>query len=121
MASTTQTSTTRRSRFLEVDLLPPVTIAMMITSHVLYLLDYFGIQSTGVPGPYHGLWWWIPVVIVSLFTFLAGVSLTITYSRGKAMRGFMLRGLKIFGWGMAITPRILVIAPPAYVRIGITP
>src|SRR4030043_203985 len=119
MASTTQTSTPRRSRFWEIDLLRTVTIAMMITYHVLYLLDFFGIQSTGVPGPYHGLWWWIPVVIVSLFTFLAGVSLTITYSRGKAMRGFMLRGLKIFGWGMAITLLTWIIAPHEYVRFGI--
>ena len=119
MAETTQTTTTRRNRFWEIDLLRTVTIAMMITFHTLYLLQYFYIHHTGVPGPYHGFWWWIPVGIVSTFTFLAGISLTITYSRGKAMTGFMLRGLEIFGWGMGITLITWLISRTEYVRFGI--
>jgi len=119
MAETTQTSTTMRSRFWEIDLLRTVTIAMMITFHALYLLNYFDIQYTGVPGPYHGFWWWISIVIVSLFTFLAGISLTITYSRGKRMSGLMLRGLEIFGWGMGITLITWLISRTEYVRFGI--
>jgi uncharacterized membrane protein len=119
MADTAQTTTSRRSRFWEIDLLRTVVIAMMIAYHVLYLLEYFGIRYTGVPGPYHGLWWWVPVGIASTFTFLAGASLTITYSRGKPVRGFILRGLKIFGWGMGITLLTWIIAPHDYVRFGI--
>jgi uncharacterized membrane protein len=119
MAGTTQTKTIRHSRFWEIDLLRTVAIAMMITFHTLYLLQYFDIHDTGVPGPYHGFWWWISIVIVSLFTFLAGISLTITYSRGKALTGFMLRGLKIFGWGMGITLITLLISRTEYVRFGI--
>jgi uncharacterized membrane protein len=119
MAGTTQTSTTKRNRFWEIDLFRTIAVAMMITYHVLYLLDYFGIKSTGVPGPYHGLWWWVPVGIVSTFTLLAGMSVTITYSKGKPMRGFMLRGLQIFGWGMLITLLTWIIDPHYYVQFGI--
>jgi uncharacterized membrane protein len=118
-------------RFWEIDLLRTVAIAMMITFHTLYLLQYFYIHNTGVPGAPYGFWWWITQFIIGTFTFLAGVSLTITYSRGKRMSELMLgglkikistfvfRGLQIFGWGMAITLLTWIIAPDEYVRFGI--
>jgi len=119
MTRTTADYISTHKRFWEIDLLRTVAILMMITFHSLYLLDYFNVQSTGVPGLYLGFWWWVSVAIVSLFTFLAGLSLTITYSRGKRMSGFMLRGLKIFGWGMGITLLTWLIAPDEYVRFGV--
>jgi len=104
----------------------------MITFHALYLLNYFDIHNTGVPGIYYGFWWWINrLMIIGPFTFLAGVSVTITYSRGKRMSelmlgglkikisAFVLRGLKIFGWGMVITLLTWIIAQDEYVRFGI--
>jgi uncharacterized membrane protein len=131
MAVATQTKTIRRNRFWEIDLLRTVAIAMMIAFHSLYLLNYFNIKNTGVPGPYHGLWWWIPVAIVTIFTFLAGLSVTITYSRGKRLSeihlgsfkirvsAFILRGLEIFAWGMGITLITWLISRTDYVRFGI--
>jgi len=132
MAVASEITTTKRTRFWEIDLLRTIAIVMMITFHTLYLLNYFDIQYTGVPGPYHGLWWWITrLMIIGPFTFLAGVSITITYSRGKRMSeltlgglkikisAFVLRGLKIFGWGMVITLLTWIIAPDEYVRFGI--
>jgi uncharacterized membrane protein len=92
----------------------------MIAFDVLYVLNYLGIQNTGVPGPYYGFWWWIARVNASVFIFLAGVSLTISQARAsRKMSSFMLRGLKIFGWGMAITLLTWLIAPDEYVRFGI--
>ena len=119
MTRTTTSYLSKHKRFWEIDLLRTIAIVMMVTFHTLYLLNYFGIHSTGVPGPYKGLWWWIPVVIVSLFSLLAGVSLTISHSRGKKLSGLMLRGLKIFGWGMVITFLTWIIAPEEYIRFGI--
>jgi uncharacterized membrane protein len=92
---------------------------MMVTFHMLYLLNYFNIHNTGVPGPYHGFWWWIARVIIGIFTLLAGVSLTISHSRRKGISRFLLRGLKIFGLGMVITLLTWLIVPEAYVRFGI--
>jgi len=91
----------------------------MITFHTLYLLNYFDIHNTGVPGVRYEFWWWFARVTAGTFIFLAGVSLTITYSRGKQMPGFLLRGLKIFGWGMAITAITWLISRAEYVRFGI--
>jgi uncharacterized membrane protein len=119
MAHTTHINTTRRNRFWEIDLFRTIAIAMMITFHALYLLNYFDINNTGVPGMHYGFWWWFPRVTGGTFIFLAGVSLTITYSRSKRISGFLLRGLEIFGWGMAITLITLLISRTEYVRFGI--
>ena len=107
-------------RFWEIDLLRTVAIVMMITFHVLYLLNYFNIHHTGVPGVHYGFWWWFPRVTAGTFIFLAGVSLTISQARAsKKMSSFVLRGLKIFAWGMGITLLTWLIAPDEYVRFGI--
>jgi len=120
MTSTTASYLSKHKRFWEIDLLRTIAIVMMIIFHTLYLLNYFDIQYTGVPGPYHGFWWWITrLMIIGPFTFLTGVSLTISHSRGKGISKFLLRGLKIFAWGMAITLLTWLIAPEEYVRFGI--
>jgi uncharacterized membrane protein len=119
MTGTTSDYISTHKRFWEIDLLRTVAIVMMITFHVLYLLNYFDIHHTGVPALPYGFWWWFPRVTAGMFIFLAGVSLTITYSRGKRMSGFLLRGLKIFAWGMGITLLTWLIAQDEYVRFGI--
>jgi len=119
MASTTQGYTSTHNRFWEIDLLRTIAIVMMITFHTLYLLNYFDIQFTGVPGMRYGFWWWFPKLTGGTFIFVAGISLTITYSRAKRISGFMLRGLKIFGYGMAITLITWLISRTGYVRFGI--
>lgn len=119
MAATTQISATKRSRFWEIDLLRTIAIGLMLAFHTLYLLDYFGIRASGVPGPYQGFWWWISITIVSIFTFTAGVSLTITHSKSNRMSTLVLRGLKILAWGMGITLLTWIIDPYRYVRFGI--
>ncbi len=117
MAGTTQINTIRHSRFWEIDLLRTIAIVGMITFHTLDLLYFFDLYPTNMLyGPW---WWWIRRVNAGMFIFLAGVALTITYSRGKRMSGFMLRGLKIFGWGMALTLITLLISRTEYIRFGI--
>ena len=117
MARTTHINTTRHNRFWEIDLLRTIAIVGMITFHTLDLLYFFDLYPTNMLyGPW---WWWIRRVNAGMFIFLAGVALTITYSRGKRMSGFMLRGLKIFGWGMALTLITLLISRTEYIRFGI--
>jgi uncharacterized membrane protein len=119
MTRTTADYISMHKRFWEIDVIRTVAIIIMIVFDVLYVLNYLGIQNTGVPGPYRGFWWWITEANVSVFTFLAGVSLTISHSRGKRISSLMLRGLKIFGWGMVITLLTWIIAPDEYVIFGI--
>ncbi len=120
MTRTTAGYISTHKRFWEIDVVRTVAIIIMIIFDVLYVLNYLGIQNTGVPGPYYGSWWWIARVNASVFIFLAGVSLTISQARSsKRMSSFMLRGLRIFAWGMAITLLTWIIAPDAYVIFGI--
>jgi uncharacterized membrane protein len=119
MAVAAETKAIRRSRFWEIDLLRTIAIAMMITFHTLYLLNFFGIRSTGVPAPPYGFWWWFPRMTGGIFVFTAGVSLTIAYSKVKRKWPFMRRGLEIFAWGVGITLVTWLIDPGGYVRFGI--
>jgi uncharacterized membrane protein len=119
MAHTMHGYTSTHNRFWEIDLLRTIAIVMMITFHTLYLLNYFDIQSTGVPGMRYEFWWWFPKLTGGTFIFVAGLSLTITCSRAKRISGFMLRGLKIFGYGMVITLITWLISRQGYVRFGI--
>jgi len=116
MIRTTASYISRHKRFWEIDLVRTIAIVMMITFHVLYLLNYFDIHRTGV---HYGFLWWFARVSAGTFIFLAGVSLTISHSRRKRISRFLLRGLKIFAWGMAITLLTWLIAPQEYVRFGI--
>lgn len=119
MAVATQIKAIRHSRFWEIDVLRTVAIAMMITFHTLYLLNFFGIRDTGVPAPPYGFWWWFPRMTGGLFIFTAGVSLTIAYSKVGTIWPFMRRGLEIFAWGMGITLITWLISRQGYVRFGI--
>ena len=118
MASATNSYTRAYHRFWEIDVLRTIAIVMMITFHTLYLLNYFGIHDTGVPSSY-GFWRWFPRLTGGTFIFVAGLSLTIAYSRAKRISGFTLRGLKIFGYGMVITLITWLISRAGYVRFGI--
>jgi uncharacterized membrane protein len=117
MADTSQTSTTRRSRFWEIDLLRTNAIVVMIAYHTLLLIDYFGIRQTQ-QYLYPKFWLWFTFG-GGTFIFLAGVSLTIAYSRSKRIKPFMVRGLKIFAMGMGITLVTWLIPGPDYVRFGV--
>jgi uncharacterized membrane protein len=119
MAVAAQARAVRHNRFWEIDLFRAIAVAMMITFHTLYLLNFFGIRSTGVPAPPYGFWWWFPRMTGGIFIFTAGVSLTIAYSKVKRMWPFMRRGLEILAWGMGITLVTWLISPQGYVRFGI--
>ncbi len=119
MRRTTADYISTHKRFWEIDLLRTVAIAMMITFHTLYLLQYFYIHNTGVPGMPYGFWWWFPRVTGGTFIFVAGVSLTISQARSRTMSSFLLRGLKILAWGMGITLITWLISREGYVRFGI--
>jgi len=115
MADTTQTSTTTRSRFWEIDLLRTNAIVVMIVFHTLYLLGYFRIHYTDLNYLY---WLWFAGG-GGTFIFLAGVSLTIAHSRSKKASPFLRRGLQIFAWGMGITLVTWIISKTDYVRFGV--
>ncbi len=83
-----------------------VAILMVVLYHLAYDLDNFGgfpIESTS------GFWVMFADASAFAFVFLAGLSLSLSYARargeGRATFGryLMLRGSKIFSYGMLIT------------------
>lgn len=119
MADATQTSkTTKHTRFWEIDLLRTNAIAVMIAYHTLLLLEYpFGILHTW-QYLYPKFWLWFTFG-GGTFIFLAGVSLTIAYSKSKRIRPFIIRGLQIFALGMGLTLVTWLIPGLDYVRFGV--
>jgi uncharacterized membrane protein len=127
----THSNTTMRGRFWEIDLLRTLAIVLMIVFHALYVPKYLGIADTMTVVRY-GFWWWFPrVTAVAPFTFLAGLSLAITDSRGRRISefligglkirisAFVLRGVRIFALGMVITLFTWLVDREGYVRFGI--
>ena len=79
-----------------------VAIIMMVVYHFTYDLNAFGgygIEATT------GFWARFADATASLFLFLVGVSLAISHARGGGDRfgKYLLRGLRIFGYGMVLT------------------
>jgi uncharacterized membrane protein len=85
---------------------------MMVVYHLMYDLDYFGgydIESTS------GFWARFADTTAGAFLFLVGVSLAISYSRASAGESdrslfgkYLMRGTRIFAYGMALTIVFLV-------------
>ncbi|RME71958.1 MAG: DUF1624 domain-containing protein, partial [Chloroflexi bacterium] len=85
--------------------------------------NYFGLVQTNIYG-----WAWQSFArsIASLFIFVMGVSLTLSYRRAVQKAGhrrlfgkYLRRGGQIFGLGMVITIATYFFIGPAYVRFGI--
>ena len=93
-------------RLWEIDSLRGIAIILMIVSNLVTDVAFFGILE--VEG-FSGFWMYFARLVVSVFILLAGVSLTLSYSRVREKkhheirRKYLLRGGKIFGLGMLIT------------------
>ena len=94
------------SRFWEVDALRGVAILMMVVYHFTYDLYAFGGYDVDAVS---GFWARFADATASLFLLLVGVSLAITAARGdEGFRPYLLRGLRVFGYGMLLTVVFLV-------------
>ena len=105
------------NRLWEIDFLRGVAIIMMITFHAVFDLWYFGygfdISS--------GFWFVFARVTASIFLFLVGVSLTLSYSRSKgaSFSKYAYRGLKIFSWGLIITVITWIFLDKGFIMFGV--
>jgi len=92
-----------KGRYCEVDLLRGIGITMMVVSNFVTDLQLFLGYSQ------HELFWWLFArVTASIFVFVSGLSLWISYSRTlkknpRPYMKYLKRFLKLFGLGMVIT------------------
>ncbi len=113
-------------RFWEVDSLRGIAIVMMVTFHLIFDLYYFGVYNFDV---HSGFLWWFARITASMFIFLVGVSLSLSYSR-TILKGnygtqnqlffkYLKRGLKIFGYGLIITAVTWIFIGNGFIIFGI--
>lgn len=106
-----------------MDIVRGVAIVMVVLYHLVYDLDNlagYGIESTS------GFWAIFADTSAFLFVFLAGLSLSISYSRAGTTSSppwglfgkYLRRGVRIFGYGMLITLVFLALGY-GYVIFGI--
>ena len=104
-------------RFWEIDSLRGIAIVMMIAFHLAFDLSYFGGYDIGI---HSGLWRLFGRATASIFILLAGISLSLSHSRSAAgMERYLIRGLKIFSWGLLITMATILFFPAEFIVFGI--
>ncbi|RZN41636.1 MAG: DUF1624 domain-containing protein [Methanosarcinales archaeon] len=111
-------------RFWEIDFLRGLAIIMMVVFHLLYDLTYFGGHNLNI---HSGFWLYFGRATATIFIFLVGVSLTLSFSRSwktqnsgqKLYMKYLKRGSKIFSWGLIITLATWIFLRDGFVLFGI--
>jgi len=106
----------KSNRFIELDILRALAIAMMVVYHAAFDLAAFYDFNID---PYNGGWWLLARSTAILFLLLVGVSFVISWERTRTRFKFFKRGLFILGCGMLITIATYIWDPSTYIRFGI--
>jgi uncharacterized membrane protein len=111
------------SRLWEVDAVRGIAIILMICYHFIFDLSYFGAYSgymLSTP------WQLFARSIGTTFIFVLGVSLTLRYNhlrpkldQKQLFYKFLVRGAKIFAWGMVVTVVTYFLIGYGFVLFGI--
>ncbi len=106
-----------------MDTLRGVAIVLMVFYHFMWDVAFFQIYPLNIYGV---AWQSFARFIATLFLFVVGVSLTLSYNRearqagsGPSFRKYLLRGGKIFGLGLIITIATYFFVGPSFVVFGI--
>lgn len=111
------------TRLWEVDTLRGVAIVLMVFYHFIWDLNYFGLYEANL---FVGPWQIFARTIATIFLFVMGVSLTLSYTRESQRAGrpapfqkYLWRGGKILGLGLVITLATYFFIGRGFVIFGI--
>jgi len=101
-----------------------LSIVMMIIFHLIYDLNYFDVFDLL---SHSNFWVYFARATATIFILIAGISLTLSYSRTKKIRNvkykifmkYFKRGLKIFSWGLIITLITWIFIKERFIIFGI--
>ena len=113
----------QKTRLWEVDTVRGVAIVLMVFYHFVWDLQFFNLTDiNALSGP----WQAFARMIATMFISVMGVSLTLSYSRDVRLTGhtnhfrkYLVRGGKVFGWGMVITVATYFFIGRGFVVFGI--
>jgi uncharacterized membrane protein len=103
------------ARFWEIDFFRGIAVIMMVIFHCLFYIDYFGFANLSL---YSGFIGRFQMIIPLIFLAVSGISSNISIKfLGK--KAVLLRGLKIFAYGMIISLATWMLFPKEFVFFGI--
>lgn len=105
------------NRLLWVDALRGFAILLMIAFHFCYDLRYFGWVDWNIPNGSN--WWPFRYVIISLFTFTVGLSLSLAHQRQFRQKTFIKRLAQVLVGAACVTVMSLFLFPNAWIYFGI--
>ncbi|MFH1588151.1 MAG: heparan-alpha-glucosaminide N-acetyltransferase [Candidatus Diapherotrites archaeon] len=105
-------------RFWEIDFARGIAVILMIIFHFIWNLNYFELIEVEL---YSGGFGLLQKITAGLFLFIAGIILTINYSKHKEnyAKNFLLRGAKVFGFGLIITFFSWILFPTQFIYFGV--
>lgn len=108
----------KTGRFAEIDLLRGIAVVLMIIYHALFDLVFFQEWELNLES---GPFWAIGRSAAVLFVGLAGVSMSLAWTRkhGKKEQPFIQRGLQLLGLGFILTLFTWIVFPSNVIWFGV--
>lgn len=112
-------ATDQRRRLWQIDFVRGLAVLSMVYYHFMWDMHFFGLYPTDVTV---GGWNLFARGIATTFLLLVGVSVVLSVERKSAAvrdRLWLVRGLKVLGWGVVITMVTRLFLGDAFVLYGI--
>ncbi len=106
-----------KQRLLWVDAVRGLAIVLMVIFHFCYDLRYFGYVDWHIPNGPH--WWPFRYLIITLFVFTVGVSLSLAHKNSFNKTTFIKRIAQLIVSAAAITIMSLFLFSNAWIYFGI--
>ena len=106
-----------KQRLLWLDALRGFAIVLMIVFHFCYDLRYFGWVDWNVPNG--DKWWQFRYVIITIFSFTIGVSLSLAHGAQFKRQAFLKRFIQLIAGAFVVTVMSLFLFPNSWIYFGI--
>jgi len=106
----------QNSRSLIIDVLRGFTVVLMIIFHFSFDLNYYGLINIDIIN--HPFWYFFPRLIVFLFLFATGMSLTLVHAQNIKWKKFYKRLALISFWAVVISTTTYFLFPDSWIYFG---